>query len=81
LGLIGHYRKFIQNYGKITAPLTSLLKKNASIWTPVVDQSFQALKEYICTTLVQAIPKFTKTFVLECDASRRGIGAILMQDG
>jgi len=35
----------------------------------------------MCSTLVLALPDFTKTFVLECDASRKGIRVILMQDG
>ena len=80
LGLIGYYRKFVQNYGKSVAPLTTLLKKNAFSWTPTTDQSFQALKEAMCTTLVLALLDFTKTFVMECDASGRGIEAVLMQD-
>jgi hypothetical protein len=73
LGLTGYYRKFVQNYGKIAAPLTTLLKKNAFSWTPAADQSFQALKEVVCTTLLLALPDFTKTFILECDALGRGI--------
>jgi hypothetical protein len=81
LGLTGYYHKFVQNYGKIVAPLIALLKKNAFSWTPKDDQSFQALKEDMFTTHVLALSNFTKTFALECDASRRGIGAILMQDG
>jgi hypothetical protein len=72
---------FVQNYGKIVPPLTTLLKKNAFNWTLTTNQSFQALKEAMCSTLVLALLDFTKTFVLEWDTSWRGIGVVLMQDG
>jgi len=62
-------------------PLTALLKKNYFTWNPIVDQNFQALKVAMCTTPVMSLPDFTKTFVLECDASVRGIGAVLMKYG
>jgi hypothetical protein len=81
IGLTGYYRKFLKNYGKIVAPLTTLLKKNSFTWTPVVSQSFQTLKMAMCTTPVLALPNFTKTFVLECDALRKGTGVVLMQEG
>ena len=81
LGLTGYYCKFVRNYGKIVAPLTALLKKNAFTWTPTTDQSFHALKEVVCMTHVLALPFFTKDFVLECDVSGEGIGVVLMKDG
>jgi hypothetical protein len=81
LGLTSYYSKFFQNCGKIATPLTALLKNIYFTWTPKTDHSFQDLKVAMCTTHVLSLPSFTKTFVLECDASRRGIGEFLMKDG
>jgi hypothetical protein len=81
LGLTGYYHKFVKNYGKIVDSLTTLLKKNVFSWAPTIDHSLQGLKVTMCTTQVQALPYFNKTFVLECDASGKGTGVFLMQDG
>ena len=78
LGLTGYYQKFVINYGCIAHRLTNILKKKSFLWTDTAQQAFMALKQAMCSTLVLALPDFTKHFLMESDTSGTGIVAVLM---
>lgn len=80
LGLTANYLRFIQGYEKVTQPLTDLLKKSLGFnWTAKEHRTFE-LKERMITAAVLSRPDFSKPFIIECDASGRGLGAVLIQD-
>jgi hypothetical protein len=82
LGLAGFYRRFVQDFSTIAAPLHGLTKHEVMFqWGPAQQQAFEALKLKLTQAPLLQLPDFEKTFELECDASGIGIGGVLIQRG
>ena len=82
LGLAAYYRRFIENFSKIAKPLTSLLEKNvAFVWTDERQMAFDELKKRLTMAPVLTLPDQGKRFTVYCDASKHGLGCVLMQEG
>lgn len=92
LGLCSYYRRYVEGFSKIAAPLHDVINhcKNTSVsdkakrditplWTQDCQKSFEQLKEMLTTAPVLGYADFTSPFVLETDASSHGLGAILTQ--
>ncbi|XP_027171567.1 uncharacterized protein LOC113771150 [Coffea eugenioides] len=82
LGLAGYYRRFIQDFSKIAGPMTELTKKGAKfVWTPKCESSFQELKKRLTSAPVLVLPDGGEGYAVHSDASRAGLGCVLMQMG
>jgi len=82
LGLASYYRRFVEGFSKLAAPLTKLTKKNeAFIWSGDCERSFQELKHRLVSAPVLTLPSGTGGFVIYNDASYKGLGCVLMQNG
>ena len=81
LGLTAYYRKFVQNYGILAHPLTTLLKKGQFGWNDEAEATFIKLKKAMTSTPTLAMPNFQETFTIDADASRDGIGTVLLNKG
>ena len=82
LGLAGYYQRFILDFSKIAQPMTSLLQKEAKFhWSPACEEAFQDLKTFLTTAPMLAQPDIDRPFDVYCDASKMGLGCVLMQDG
>ena len=82
LGLAGYYRRFVEGFSKIASPLTNLTRKNVKFqWTDACERSFKELKQRLVSAPILAIPTSSRGLVVYSDASKCGLGCVLMQNG
>ncbi|GJU11259.1 putative reverse transcriptase domain-containing protein [Tanacetum coccineum] len=80
LGLAGYYRRFIEGFLKIAKPMTKLTQKKVKfVWGDKQEGAFQLLKQKLCSAPFLALPEGSEDFIAYCDASKKGLGAVLMQ--
>ncbi|KAH0764885.1 hypothetical protein KY285_000756 [Solanum tuberosum] len=80
LGLAGYYRRFVEGFSSITSPLTKLTQKMVKFqWSDDCEKSFTELKTRLTTALVLTLPEGSDGYVIYYDASRVGLGCVLMQ--
>ncbi|GJZ39513.1 putative reverse transcriptase domain-containing protein [Tanacetum coccineum] len=79
-GLAGYYRRFIEGFSKIAKPMTKLTQKKVKFeWGDKQEAAFQLLKQKLCSAPILALPEGSEDFIAYCDASKKGLGAVLMQ--
>ncbi|GJS75429.1 putative reverse transcriptase domain-containing protein [Tanacetum coccineum] len=79
LGLAGYYRRFIEGFSKIAKPMIKLTQKGIKFdWGEKEENAFQLIKQKLCSASILALPEGSEGFVVYCDASRKGLGAVLM---
>eukprot|EP00253_Pinus_taeda_P019676 PITA_19676 len=82
MGLTGYYRRFVEGFSKVAFPITSLQKKGRAFqWTQNCQKSFEQLKHLLTTAPILSIANPDKDYVVCIDASKEGLGGVLMQEG
>ncbi|KAH0713646.1 hypothetical protein KY289_009605 [Solanum tuberosum] len=77
-----YYKRFMEGFSSIASPLTRLTQKKVKFqWSDDCEKSFAELKTRLTTTPVLTLPEGSNGYVIYCDASRVGLGCVLMQRG
>ena len=82
LGLAGYYKRFIEDFSRIAAPMMSLTRKVVKCyWDNRCEEAFQELKRRLTSAPILIVPDRGQGYTVYCDASRAGLGCVLMQSG
>jgi hypothetical protein len=80
--LASYYRRFVEGFSKIEKLITILQRKGVRYeWTKEFDSAFIELKRFLTSTSIIRVLDMEKDFTIYTDASKQGLGAMLMQDG
>lgn len=80
IGMISWYRRFVDNFSDVLAPLTALLRKDKKfLWDSACEESFKKIKDALVSAPILACPNFEHPFYVQTDASAYGLGAVLTQ--
>jgi hypothetical protein len=82
MGLVGYYRRFVEGLSKIAKPITTLQREGVRYkWIEECDGAFIELKRLLTSAPILRVPDMEKDFTVCMDASKQGLGVVLMQDG
>ena len=82
LGLAGYYRRFIEDFSRLVAPMTRLTRKEVKFdWDDRCDKALQELKRRFTSAPILIVPEKGQGYTIYCDASKVGLGCVLMQSG
>ena len=81
-GLVGYYRRFIEDFSRLAAPMTRLTRKEVKFdWDDRCEEAFQELKRRLTIAPILIVPDRGQGYTVYCDASRTRLGCVLMQSG
>ena len=82
LGLAGYYRRFIEDFSRLATPMTRLTRKEVKFdWNDWCEKAFQELKRMLTSIPILIVLEREQRYIVYCDASKAGLGCVLMQSG
>ena len=82
LGLVGYYKRFIEDFSQLAAPMMRLTQKEVKFeWNDQCEKAFQELKRRLTLAPILIVPKREQRYIVYCDAWNVGLGSVLMQSG
>ena len=82
LGLAGYYRRFIEDFSQLAAPMMRLTRKEVKFeWNDLCEEAFQELKRRLTSAPIMIVIKRGQSYIVYSDAFKDGLGCVLMQSG